>query len=545
MNILDYFPMEHPRPSQVEALQFVEDAVAEGYKDIVLEVPTGGGKSAIGAALCYWGVDYRLTLPPDSVLLSQPGGYYLVTQKQLQEQIQKDVYSVYKRRNFQSLYSASGYACESHISCQIGMRRRCRCLAEKRCCYQSDKARFTMSEMSLTNYPYFITERTHVGKFQVRNVLVMDEVHTLESQLLKIGDVELSDFMLKDCGLRMTVPEVETKQEFADWLGTQYLPKLKARLAELNDTSDISGGLDSADPDEEADLARSINTMENQVHAIETCITGILTRPDSWVYWQEHDEELGNVAYCKPTDAAPYMATLRNSGVIRVYMSAYPGEKNAFCASLGLNPATVAWLKVGSSFDKSRRPTLIGNVGSMSKANLDQSFEPVMRSSTVIIDNFKNMKGLIHCHSYALGKRAYDFLKKKYPGRSILFHTNAEERQTVFDLHCSPESKDSIIISPSMTEGFDFKDDLARWQIILKIPYPYLGDRVVAKKKELSNDWYAMQAVMKIIQASGRVCRSDEDWGVTYILDADFESLYSRYRKMFPAWFTESIKYLG
>lgn len=92
-----------------------------------------------------------------------------------------------------------------------------------------------------------------------------------------------------------------------------------------------------------------------------------------------------------------------------------------------------------------------------------------------------------------------------------------------------------------MTEGYDFKDDQARWQIIAKIPYPYLGDRQVEAKKNMDPAWYDLQTIMSIVQASGRVCRSKEDHGVTYVLDSDFKSLWDKRKEMFPPWFRKAV----
>ncbi len=92
-----------------------------------------------------------------------------------------------------------------------------------------------------------------------------------------------------------------------------------------------------------------------------------------------------------------------------------------------------------------------------------------------------------------------------------------------------------------MTEGFDFSEDLARWQIIAKVPYPYLGDLQVSAKKDKDEEWYTLQAVMSIIQACGRVCRSDTDKGTTYMLDEDFLTLYDRCGHMFPRWWVDAL----
>lgn len=59
-----------------------------------------------------------------------------------------------------------------------------------------------------------------------------------------------------------------------------------------------------------------------------------------------------------------------------------------------------------------------------------------------------------------------------------------------------------------MEEGTDFSDDRARWQLI---------------------------------QASGRIVRSREDWGETYILDRSALKLIDKYRNECPDWFLKRL----
>jgi Rad3-related DNA helicase len=104
------------------------------------------------------------------------------------------------------------------------------------------------------------------------------------------------------------------------------------------------------------------------------------------------------------------------------------------------------------------------------------------------------------------------------------------------------ESKNgSVLISPSMMEGFDFVDDLARWQAIIKVPWSYLGDRQVAAKKDQNPEWYDTEAIKAIIQTCGRPVRSKTDHAVTYILDSDFSILWEKYgKRLFPKWWTDA-----
>jgi len=93
-----------------------------------------------------------------------------------------------------------------------------------------------------------------------------------------------------------------------------------------------------------------------------------------------------------------------------------------------------------------------------------------------------------------------------------------------------------------MTEGVDLHGDLSRFQIVCKIPYPYLGDKLIRKKMNKWRWWYPLQTAKTIVQAVGRSVRSNDDTAVTYILDSDWEIFYSRNKKMFPSSFKESLK---
>jgi Rad3-related DNA helicase len=58
---------------------------------------------------------------------------------------------------------------------------------------------------------------------------------------------------------------------------------------------------------------------------------------------------------------------------------------------------------------------------------------------------------------------------------------------------------------------------------------------------DLSSEWYQRQAMISIIQAGGRSVRSKEDWANTYILDASFNFLWSRFKKLTPEWWKEAF----
>jgi Rad3-related DNA helicase len=99
----------------------------------------------------------------------------------------------------------------------------------------------------------------------------------------------------------------------------------------------------------------------------------------------------------------------------------------------------------------------------------------------------------------------------------------------------------AIILSPSIEAGYDFKDDLARWQIIAKVPYSFLGSAWVKLNMDRSNKWYARKAIVRIVQASGRAVRGITDHATTYILDSNFKRLYTSNQELFPDWYKDAV----
>ena len=101
--------------------------------------------------------------------------------------------------------------------------------------------------------------------------------------------------------------------------------------------------------------------------------------------------------------------------------------------------------------------------------------------------------------------------------------------------------KPTVLLSPSMTEGVDLKGDISRFQVLCKVPYPYLGDKLIRKKMNKWKWWYPLQTAKTIVQSVGRSVRSKDDHAVTYILDSDWIRFYNKNSKYFPTDFKRSL----
>jgi len=96
-----------------------------------------------------------------------------------------------------------------------------------------------------------------------------------------------------------------------------------------------------------------------------------------------------------------------------------------------------------------------------------------------------------------------------------------------------------------MEEGVDLKDGLGRFNIVVKVPNPSMGDdrikeRVTGRKEW---DWYFRQTAMNLVQAYGRTTRSKDDRSEIFILDEYFKTFYRRNKYLLPQWFQDAVEY--
>ena len=106
-------------------------------------------------------------------------------------------------------------------------------------------------------------------------------------------------------------------------------------------------------------------------------------------------------------------------------------------------------------------------------------------------------------------------------------------------LYYHEKKNNSVLISPSLHTGVDFKDDKARFQIIFKVPF-MAGDEQVSARRRKDPNWYFGQAVTQMIQSYGRTTRSVDDYSVTYILDKRALH-YLKNDNFTPEWVKEAV----
>ena len=529
------FPYKTIRHEQTIAIDFALDAfLTKKKRFVIIEAGTGVGKSAIGFTIARY-INSLNSEPIDFT----PGGYFLTTQKILQQQYLAD----FQKYGMKSLKSSSNYLCAAMrgTTCAQGQRALLSSKAEAfnqnckwKCVYKTAKREFLETNLSVTNFPYFLAETNYSGQLKPRELLVIDECHNTEAQLSSFVEVSISERFAKSV-LKLEMPEIKTMKQGIKWIREVYKPKFLSHYKHVKQMLDKYSDLKSK--------LKEFHTLMKQYEVLDKHECKLLRfldvyNEDNWVMNVVTSDKMGlRKMEFKPIDVSPWSEShLFKNGEKVLMMSATILNKGAFCQSLGIDINDCEFISIDSPFPDKNKPIIFAGIGSMAQSKIDQSLPKLKDAVVAIMKNHSKEKGIIHCHTYKIA----NYLKRNIRSKRILIH-NSENRDKILWRHInSPEP--TVLLSPSMSEGVDLKDDAGRFQVICKIPYPYLGDKLVRKRMHKWKWWYPLQTAMTVVQAYGRSVRSVDDWAVTYILDADWERFYNKNKSMLPAGFKRCLK---
>ena len=346
------------------------------------------------------------------------------------------------------------------------------------CVYRKAKEDFLDSPEGVTNFPYFLAETQYAGKLKPRQMVIIDEAHNAAAQLSKFIEITISDKFCQSF-LKFSLPGSGTAKQYIDWITGTYVPAISSRLKHLEQMMEKYVGLaDKIKSGEFASIAKKFDMLDKHVCKVRRFLQ--LYSSDNWVLNEiAADGRSGRKVEFKPIDVAPFADEMLLSFGDRVLlMSATILDAEAFIELLGIEKDQCAFISMPTPFPIENRPVFYSGMGKMSSRTIETTLPKMAEAVKAILEQHKNEKGIIHCHSY----RVANYLKKNIRSRRLLSH-NSENRERILEKHKKSKSA-TVLLSPSMTEGVDLHGDLSRFQIVCKIPYPYLGDKLVRKKDE-------------------------------------------------------------
>ena len=391
-SLRDYFPFKVPRPLQITAMEKIEAAFESGRRFIMLEGPSGSGKSALAIAIA------RKYGP----------AHILTSQKLLQDQYTKDFPDIF------SIRGKGNYYCQEY-DMQCGTRKCSPPEARvngssvkgasdaglrdlgtsfdgegfqgtdnfytfmtddkkydiKTCLYKASNLAARISKITLHNFHSFLYQgvMTPVGGFEKRDLLLIDEAHNIESVIMGVFHIVISSKIIdepfpvflgiKDILNYLTVQPIRDKfdrkvREFhmeveSDYSRLSYIKLLQAIAIK---TKDYSLSLD----------------LERLIAKIDLFCYYLNNGEDFVFDLNVHKDH--ETLVIKPVFIRFWSPNLMNMGS-RVYMtSATLLNKETQCRNIGLSPSDVEYISLPSEFPVENRPIYFIDCGKMKKDNM-------------------------------------------------------------------------------------------------------------------------------------------------------------------------------
>ena len=542
MNPDEYFPFDGYREYQEEATELVLNLLHEkGYDNVILDAPTGVGKSGIATA----------------VLRSFENGFYVTPQRSLREQLQEDdVLSEY----LQALRARADYECEATgqdcANCEIRRSDEESCIQTPGCTYWDAKMDAVDHQAAVLTFAYLIIDgqipvEDGAGQrlsFDDRNVLVVDECHNLESQVASLfAGFKLSPFNLPDDVFDgLLDADVVAKSNTKDYLEyDDFEAILQEALDRCESYINSYGGIDSINVDDASQSVEQCVRMIRKLEmAIDDCENG-----SPWVASTEKVDWDGRPITALKVEPI-YVSNFLGSNlwkrsdkrVLATATMPFRSNPDRWCRRIGLDPDKTFALSVPMPFPAENRPIYTDTIiNEFSNGRDEDHWGEIMTTLDRLAGKHAGQKGLIHASSY---DRAFRIFEDAYTYDNLKHNVIAQdEEDEPAELIEEWQSGDKdLLVSPSMTEGVDLVDDMCRWQALVKVPYPPAGDARVSYILDNVGggwDWYSETTATSLIQSVGRAVRSQDDYAEYYVLDGSFESI--REKVAFPEWFEDAI----
>lgn len=535
-NLLLNFPDGYsPTKSQVEILKKLETHLNDDAKFIVINAPTGAGKTFIAKTLSnvvngpselYKNCvdDYSIFSDNGSVAVEDEesfGVYVLTITKSLQDQY-KNTFN-----DTGILKGQSNYQCaiDDTLSVDIapciyvkGLKNDC--WKANKCPYYNARNAMLKQTFSALNYSMFFSLPEHLKK---RKIIICDEGSELEEQLVGQFSCSIDIPFLVKCGVEMiSFPVEQTPTKTLKWLNelsmslVDTIDELKLYLKDHKGSSDFLK--------KSGEYTKLLNLQGSLDIVVSTFY-------DSDYIIEREDRQI-KLTPLKVDKLAQYIFNYADHVII---MSATIIDHKNFCKNLGIQK--YEYIEVDTEFDHAKAPIHVMEKQKINYSNLKEMLPKLAKQVEGILKEHSDEKGIIHTHTQYIA----DYLKDNVRTKRLLCREAGVRNEEILELHENSDQP-TVLVSPSMTYGVDLKGDLATFQILLKAPWLPTKDKRVEKMMKLDKQWYANKMLCTLVQACGRGVRSTDDECVTYILDGSVYDAILRNHSKLPKYFIERFE---
>lgn len=513
-----------PRPQQIEMLDFVKKSIESDKKFMLIDAPTGVGKSYAAMMISDW---YVREINPDAKI------DVITNSKILQDQYTKDFEFISSVKGSNSYWCKSNYMpCGESKALNKVKGKRC-----KSCPHSIAQASFLNNRVGLTNF-HLITAYSmyspEILQDRGARLLIVDEAHSFEETFCDFISSVFSQRSLNNLGIwedymAQDLDEISNISQLSDYVKTVIIPKVSNEVVKLLDEAG-----ETRSKKKRSELAKKADVCDKSMCKYHRFINDRKNYKNNWIFEKDLDHNGEAKISVEPIWASQYLKDIfwnRYDHVI--LMSGTILDPEMMSKMLGIEEESRDYLALPCPFPKENRPVIYAKFGKMSYYEKAETFKTAVPVIERILNKNAEHKGIIHSGNYGFSK----WILKSIESERLLVHDSSTREQML--RHHLKSELETVLVSPSMINGVDLKDELSRFQIILKVPFPNLMSSKVKKRLETNPDWYNWKTLVDILQSYGRSIRSKHDWAETYILDECFDQII---RNGIPDYFKEALK---
>lgn len=480
------------RADQADAIRKSRSCTST-YQGIL--APTGFGKTLTIVGHALWSKERTLIV---------------VATKGLQDQIAKDVPGIHDVRG-QGNYDCHKALCSvAEAPCHAGMR--CE-LKVDGCDYFDDIRLAREMPLVVTNYQLlFHKAREHRG-LGTFDRIVFDEAHNIADELAKFLTIHISSTELKNLGLSQPPSE-----DWKPWAAGQTIHCSSLLLKSRSGAKT-------------PDHVRQIHHLKSLKQKLSTLAKA---KAENWLLTHT---QYGYTWDCIwPGAYAKRYLFKRASKFLLTSASIHPRMFQA----LAVPESEVSFTRYGSSFPVSRRPVYFYPTVKLAHNSENHELEFWLSVIDLIIDQRADRKGIIHTVSY---DRAEYIRKRSRHSARMIGNRRREELPSAI-AHFKVSRPGTVLVSPSITEGFDFPGPECEYIIIGKVPFGDTRSPIHRARSARHRNYGILETCIELRQAAGRGMRYAEDHCETFILDEQFEWLIRSFRAFFPGDFLDAVRHI-
>ena len=525
-----------PSKQQVKLLREIEDAYNTGVKFVICSAPTGSGKSFISKTLAnisnepssYFkelvdtykafkmdgtgGYEYE----DDCINETSSGAFALTITKTLQDQyldLFEDSVVAKGKSNYVSTI-------DSNIDVEVENAIIPKKILEEhrlsnKCPYHNARNKALTQKFGVLNYKMFLSLPTHVKR---KNYIICDEASELEDEIIKQFSALIDPDRLKKYGIDGTSLYSIKNEAVLKWL-YNIIVEISEHVTKLTNTNNKNN----------IEISHSDSIKLSHLKNLHRTLSLIIETWGDCEYVTQRNEGVVSITPLKVDKLTKYIF---NSADKVLLMSATIIDHKHFAKTLGID--NYKYIEVDSTFEPEKAPIYINTKHKINHYNLKKILPSIIKQIDNICKEHKDEKGIIHTHTGFITS----CLKNSLHGDRFLYRDQENRNEDILHDH-SLSSEPTVLVSPSLGLGIDLKDDLARFQIIVKAPYLPLGDERIKKMFELDKNWYSNKMLSNVVQQCGRGIRSSQDHCKTYILDAGVYQAIIRNKNKLPKYFIE------